>query len=184
MSRQYFADMLLDPPSTNFAPVSPIIATVETAMWASAQYAPISVGDIRAGKVYQCKAGGIYSPGSAATLTLTPRMGVSATPATNISLGASGAQTVPAGPAGSPWYLQFTLVIRSVGLAGANSIAFGNGFWVGSGVLLTAGSALVIPFGGASCSFDASVAQGFFMGWTMSVAGSCTPEWMTWQSLN
>lgn len=190
MSRQYFADVLLDPPVVNPAPTSPIVATTESAMWGnvagsnSGICCPINVGDARAGKIYQAKAGGIYSTAASGTLTITPRIGISATAATNITLGASGAQTVPVSVSGVPWYLQFTLVIRSIGLAGANSIAFGNGFFTGTGTVATAGTALSFAFGGTSCSFDASVQEALWMGWTLSVAGSCTPEWVTWQSLN
>lgn len=185
MSRQYFADVLLDPPTLNPLAAA-ITATVETALWPVALFTPINVGDIRPGKIYQCKAGGIYSTSaSASTLTITPRIGVSATAATNITLGASVAQTVPVSLTGVPWYLQFTLVIRTVGLAGANSTAMGNGFFVGQGTAATAGTANALAFGGTSASFDASVAEGIWIGWTLATnAGSCTPEWLTWQSLN
>lgn len=187
MSRQYFADLLLDPPLVNPAPTSPIVAITESAMWGNVAAAnsgiccPINVGDARAGKVYQAKAGGIWSTGASGTLTITPRIGISATAATNVTMGASVATTVPFSATGVPWYLQFTMLIRSIGLAGANSIAFGNGVFTASG--LTAGG-ISIAFGGTSCSFDASLQQALWMGWTLTTAGSCTPEWVTWQSLN
>lgn len=183
MSRQYFADVLLDPPTLNPLAAA-ITATSETALFPVALFTPISVGDIRPGKVYQLKCGGIYSTGSSGTLTITPRIGVSATASTNITLGASNAQTVPVSVSGQPWYLQFTLVIRTVGLAGANSTAMGTGFFNGVGTSATAGTALSPAFGGTSASFDASVAEGLWMGWTLTTAGSCTPEWLVWQSLN
>lgn len=183
MSRQYFADVIQEPPTLNPLAAA-ITATAETALWPVALFTPIAIGDIRAGKIYQCEAGGIYSTSTSGVLTITPRIGVSATAGTNITLGASGAQTVPVSVSGVPWYLKFTMVIRSVGLAGANSVAMGTGHFTGTGTVGTAGTALSFAFGGTSASFDASVAEGLWMGWTLSVAGSCTPEWLIWRSLN
>jgi hypothetical protein len=183
MSRQYFADVLLDPPTLNPLAAA-ITATSETALWPVSLFTPISVGDIRPGKVYQVKAGGIMSTTTSGTLIITPRIGVSATAATNITMGASVTQTVPVSLSGTAWYLQFTFVIRTVGLAGANSTCIGNGFLQGAGTAATAGSGLDVSFGGTSASFDASVAEGLWIGWTLSAAGSCTPEWLVWQSLN
>jgi hypothetical protein len=187
MSRQYFADVIQEPPTLNPL-ASAVVATVETQLWLPATFTPIASADIRAGKIYQCKAGGIYSTAATGALTITPRWGASATVATNITMGASGAQTVPASVSGVPWYLQFTMVVRTVGLAGLNSIVIGNGFFVGTGTVATAGTALSFAFGGTSATFDASagatVPAGLAIGWTLSVAGSVTPEWLTWQSLN
>ena len=178
MSRQYFADVLADPPLINPAPTSPITATTESAMWTPAQWTPLNIGDARAGKVYQLKAGGIWSTSSSAsTLTLTPRLALTAT---TPLLGTSAAQVPPVSLSGVPWYMQFTLVVRTIGLTGANSTCVGNGFFAGA----STAAAFVVPFGGTVASFDATAATGLWMGWTLSVAGSCTPEWMTWQSLN
>jgi hypothetical protein len=58
---------------------------------------------------------------------------------------------------------------------------------MGTGFFNTAGVAtqgLTFPFGGVSAAVDATIAQGLTIGWTLSVAGSVTPEWVTMQSLN
>jgi hypothetical protein len=180
MSRQYFMDTLVDPPLLN-PNASAITSTSETGLWPVALFSPIAVGDIKAGKIYKVSAGGIYSTSTSGTLTITPRIGTSTS---GITLGASGAQTVPVSVSGAPWYLEFTMVIRTVGLAGTNSTAMGNGFFTGTGTVATAGTALSFAMGGTSATFDASIAQGLFIGWTLSVAGSCTPEWVAFQSLN
>jgi hypothetical protein len=178
MSRQYFMDTLVDPPLVN--PSAAIVATTETQLWPTALFSPIAVGDIKAGKIYKVSAGGIYTTGASGTLVITPRIG---TTTSGIALGANTAVNVPVSLTNVPWYLEFTMVIRTVGLAGTNSTAIGNGFFVGSGAG-TVGTALSFAIGGTSATFDASIAEGLFMGWTLSVAGSCTPEWVVFQSFN
>lgn len=180
MSRQYFMNVDVEPPTLNPLAAA-ITATVETALYPTALFAPINSADIRAGKVYRLTAGGIYSTSSSGTLTLTPRIG---TTTGGITLGASVAQTVPVSLTNEAWLLDFTLVIRTVGLAGTNSTAIGSGHFSGGGAAATASSHCGIALGGTSASFDASIQQGMFMGWTLSVAGSCTPQWVVFQSLN
>ncbi len=179
MSRQYFADLLVDPPTLNPLAAA-ITATTETLLWPTALFTPIAVGDIRAGKVYKVTAGGIYTSSSSGTLVITPRIGTSIS---GITLGANTAVNVPVSLTNVPWFLELMVVIRTVGLAGTNSTAIGAGKFVGSGAG-TVGTALAFAFGGTSASFDASIAQGIAVGWTLSVPGSCTPQWATMQSLN
>jgi hypothetical protein len=179
MSRQYFMDTLVDPPLLNPLAAA-IVATTETALWPTALFSPINVGDIKAGKVYKVSAGGIYTTSTSGTLVITPRIGTSTS---GIALGANTAVNVPVSLTNVPWYLEFTMVIRTVGLAGTNSTAIGSGFFVGSGAG-TVGTALSFAIGGTSATFDASITQGLFMGWTLSVAGSCTPQWVLFQSMN
>jgi hypothetical protein len=179
MSRQYFADLPVEPPTLNPLAAA-IVATSETLLWPTALFSPINIGDLRAGKVYRLSAGGIWSTGASGSLTITPRIGTSTGGAT---LGASPAQTVPVSVTNAAWSLDFIVVVRSVGLAGANSTAIGSGRFIGS-----SGGAAVSPcsfaMGGTVATFDASIAEGLAMGWTLSVAGSCTPQWVTMQSLN
>jgi hypothetical protein len=179
MSRQYFADLLVDPPTLN-PNASAITATTESLLWPTALFSPINIGDIRPAKVYKVTAGGIYSSGASGTLTITPRVGTSTS---GITLGASAAYNVPVSLSNVPWFLELMVVIRTVGLAGTNSTAIGTGKFIGSATG-TVGTALAFAFGGTSASFDASIAQGIAVGWTLSVAGSCTPQWVTMQSLN
>src|SRR5258705_7657125 len=146
MSRQYFMDTLVEPPTLNPLAAA-ITATVETALWPTALFSPINIGDCRAGKVYKLTAGGIYSTGASGTLILTPRVG---TTTSGITLGASVTQTVPVSLTNEAWYLEFTLVIRTVGLAGTNSTAMGSGFFQGGGVAATASSGCDVVMGGTS----------------------------------
>ena len=179
MSRQYFEDLLVDPPTLNPLATA-IVATTETQLWPAASYTPINIGDIRPGKVYKVQAGGIMSTSTSGTLIITPRIGLLVA---GITMGANAAVNVPVSLTGVPWFLDFTCIIRTVGLAGVNSTAIGNGRFVGPGTGAV-GTALSFAFGGTSATFDASIAEGLTFGWTLSVAGSCTPEWVTMQSLN
>jgi hypothetical protein len=178
MSRQYFEDTLVDPPLANLTAIS---ATTETVLWPVAQYSPINIGDMRAGKIYKVSAGGIYSTGASGTLILTPRFGTSTA---GITMGANAADTVPVSMTNVPWFLEFVCVMRTIGLAGTNSTVIGTGKFIGSTLGATAGIAHAFSFGGTSATVDATIAQGLAIGWTLSVAGSVTPEWVTMQSLN
>ncbi len=178
MSRQYFADLLVDPPTLN--PAAPISATVETSLWPAPLFSPIAVGDIKAGKVYKVTAGGIYSTSTSGTLIITPRVGQGTA---GITLGANAAVNVPVSLTNVPWFLELYVVIRTVGLAGSNSTAIGSGTFTGS-ASSAVGTSLGFAIGGTLATFDASITEGINVGWTLSVAGSCTPQWVTMQSLN
>lgn len=179
MSRQYFADMLAEPPTAN---LTAVVAVVETGLWNVAQYTPIQGGDARDRKVYEITAGGIVSTAATGTLTITPRFG---TTTGGLSLGASGAQTVPASLANVAWELKFRLIVRAVGAPGANSTIVGTGSYSMPGTLATAGSGMNVNFGGTIVTTaDLSVASGIFIGWTLSVAGSVTPQYVYIQSPN
>ena len=178
MSRQYFQDTLADPPLAN---LTAVVATTETALWPAAQFSPINVGDMKAGKIYKLSAGGIWTTNTSGTLIITPRFGQSATIGSNITLGASATMTPTFSMTNVPWYLELTCIIRTIGLIGANSTAMGTGFFTTAGV---ATQGLTFAFGGVSAAVDATIAQGLVIGWTLSVAGSVTPEWVTMQSLN
>jgi hypothetical protein len=175
MSRQYFMDMPVDPPTLN-PNASALVSTSEEALWPSPIWSPIPIGDCRPGKAYKVSAGGILTTSaSASTLILTPRIGISV--GAGITMGANAAVTVTASLTGVPWYLEYVTVIRTVGVGGAaNSTAIGNGVFSGGGV--------IFPFGGTSATFEADIAMGIVIGKTLSVAGSVTPEWVTFQSLN
>ena len=179
MSRQYFEDTLVDPPTLNPLAAA-IVATTETQLWPAASYSPINVGDIRPGKIYKVSAGGILSTNTTGTLIITPRIGLTVA---GITMGANAAVTVPVSLTAQPWMLDFMCIIRTVGLAGVNSTCIGNGRFVGPATGAV-GTALSFAFGGVSATFDASIASGLTFGWTLSVAGSVTPEWVTMQSLN
>jgi hypothetical protein len=181
MSRQYFEDLIIDPPVANLTAVT---ATVETGLWNVAQFSPIHAFDAYkgVGKIYRLMAGGIFSTAAAAsTLTITPRVG---TTTAGITLGASIAQTVVASLTNEPWFLHSVWVVRTTGAPGANSTVMGTGLWNGGGAAATAASNNTVAFGGTSATCDLSIETGIFIGWTLTVAGSVTPMWVTMQSLN
>jgi hypothetical protein len=79
--------------------------------------------------------------------------------------------------------MEFNLVCRTLGAAGANSTFIGSGFFI-TGSTGTAGTAVAVSFGGTSASADYTVATGLFIGWTLSAAGTVTPQYVHWQSMN
>lgn len=178
MSRQYFADLLCDPPIANLTAVT---ATTETGLWNVPNFSPINANDARPGKIYRLTAGGILSTSTSGTLIITPRFG---TTTGGVTLGASVTQTVPVSLTNVPWRMQFDLVCRTVGAPGANSTVIGTGEFVSAGTAATAGNAFALAFGGTSGTVDLSTASGLFIGWTLSVAGTVTPQYVVMQSLN
>src|SRR5207249_1376902 len=124
MSRQYFADVLVDPP---IASGSALVSTAEEGLWAATDFTRIAANDCRPGKIYEVCAGGLITWASTGTLTFTPRMGLLISSPT---LGVSTvAQTTPGILTNAPWSLTFRCVIRTVGAAGANSTAIGTGWF-------------------------------------------------------
>jgi hypothetical protein len=175
-SRQYFMDTLTEPPLANLTAVT---ATTITALWSAATYTPLAAYDAnRPGKTYRLCAGGIVSTSTSGTLIITPNVGVATGGAT---MGASVTQTVPVSLTNVAWYLEMQIVIRTTGTSGT---CIGTGFFNSAGAAATAGNAWVLAFGGTSATIDTTIANGFTIGWTLSVAGSVTPQWVTWQSLN
>ena len=171
-------DTLVDPPIANLAA---IVATTETALWNVPAFSPIAPNDCRAGKIYKVTAGGIITTGASGTLTMTPRFGLTVA---GVTMGASIAQTVPVSLTNVPWELSFTAVCRTVGAPGANSTVIGTGTFSMAGTAATAGSGMNVNFGGTSATVDVSIATGVCIGWTLSVAGSVTPQYVFIQSLN
>jgi hypothetical protein len=179
VARQYFQDTLVDPPSANLTAVT---ATTETALWSVPIWTPVNAGDARAGKMYRVTAYGIMSTGASGTLTITPRWG---TTTGGNTLGASVAQTVPINLSAVPWYLQFDLTFRTIGTAASTSTCVGGGFFRSAGAAATSGSSLGLTMGGTIVTTaDTTTAQGIFIGWTLSVAGTVTPMSAFIQALN
>jgi hypothetical protein len=183
MSRQYFEDVPFgDVPIANLTAVT---ATTETILW-NQQFTTVPANDARAGKVYRLTAGGILSTGASGTLIITPRWGNGITGTT---LGASVTQTVPINLTAVPWFMTAIVTVRTVGAPGANSTVMLNGSFQSAGTAATAGNAFVLAFGGTSGTVDLSTTGtattgGIVIGWTLSVAGSCTPQQVVWQSVN
>lgn len=183
MSRQYFEDLIIDPPVAN---ITPTISTAETTLWNVPQFSPIHAFDAYkgVGKVFRLMAGGIYTTSTVApTLILTPRVG---TTTSGITLGASVTQTLPASLTNEAWMLHSLWVVRTLGAPGANSTMIGTGSWQGGGAAATAGSGPQICFGGTSATCDLSVETGIFLGatWSTTATNAMTIHWITMQSLN
>lgn len=178
MSRQYFQDTLVDPPIANLAA---IVATTETALWNAANYTPIAANDCRPGKIYKVTAGGIMSFAATGTLIITPRFGLTTG---GVTMGPNVvAVTTPGATTAHPWTLEFNVICRTVGAPGANSTVIGTGTFI-TGTPGAAGAAVAVSFGGTSATVDVSIATGITIGWTLSVAGTVTPQYAFIQSLN
>lgn len=172
-SRQYFMDVLAEPPLAN---LTALTATTIEALWAAATYTPLSAYDAnRPGKIYVIRAGGIMSFAATGSLTITPNVGTATGGAT---LGASNARTSPGTTTNAPWFLEMSLVVRTVGSSGTV---------IGVGTYNTQGTATLdisVTFGGTSATLDTTAASGITIGKTLSVAGSVTTQFVIWQSAN
>jgi hypothetical protein len=178
MGRQLFPDgPYLDPQVANGTALT---ATTAEALWLGAQYTPVWANEPKAGKIYVLKAGGIISTAASGTLTLIPQYGVLG----GTTLGSSVAQTVVPSLTNVPWFLEFTLVFRTIGAAGANSTCIGTGFFNAGGAAATAGSTIGLTFGGTSATVDATINSGITISKTLSVAGSMTTQYAFITPLN
>ena len=179
MSRQYFADTLTEPVNAAY---STITATTETVLIPTA-LTPISANEPRAGKMYELTVGGTFTSGASGTMIITPRYGLVIG---GTSLGASPTQTVVPSITTAPFLYRCLLVIRSIGLPGANSTVVCSGKWESGGAIATQSSQTSVQHSttGAAISVDTSVAAGLWIGLTVSVAPSIIPQWHIWRSLN
>jgi len=173
MGRQLFQDgPYIDP---QVASGTALVATTAEALWIGATFTPIFANDPKAGKIYTIKAGGILSTGASGTLILVPQYGVLG----GTTLGTSQTVTVPINMTNVPWRLEFDLVFRTIGAAGANSTCIGTGTFTTAPFTSApaAGIACVIPFGGTSASVDATINSAITFSKTLSVAGSVTVQY-------
>jgi hypothetical protein len=182
VARQYLQDgPYIDPPVS--APLSANTATTAVDCWTGATYTPIYANDPKAGKIYVVQAGGIISTGGSGTITFTPWYGTSS----GVALGASGAQTVTPSITNVPWFMEFYLVFRTIGAAGANSTVTCTGKWGCTGAVATAASNNTICFGSTSTtstSVDATLNKDITIQKTLSVAGSWSTNWVYIYSIN
>jgi len=139
---------------------------VETNLWVPAIWSPIPGNDMQAGKVYKHDSGGILSTSSAAPTSLwTPRVGQSATPASNVTMGASTAVTMTASLSNVPWFSTFTFTIRALGLAASGGTGTGNGFIVIGDLTTTAAKVQSIGATVAT-TIDNTAATGYILSQT------------------
>jgi hypothetical protein len=152
---------------------------VETNLWTQTIWTPIPA-TMRAGAVYQGNAGGVLGTSSAApTATWTPRVGISATPSSNVTMGATTAATMIASLAAVPWGWTFTFTIRALGLAASGASGTGNGMiWIGG---LTTAVGVVQSMGGTVAStIDNTITNALILSntWgTNAAANTVTAQW-------
>lgn len=173
MGRQLFQDgPYVD---THVASGSALVSTSAEALWIAATFTPIFANDPKAGKIYCVRAGGILSTAGSGTLILIPQYGALG----GTTLGTSQTVTVPINMANVAWRLEFDLIFRVIGAAGANSTCIGTGFLITAPFTSApaAGLSCVIPFGGTSASVDATINSGVTISKTLSVAGSVTTQY-------
>jgi hypothetical protein len=162
-----------------------ITGTAETAMFSVAQYSGFAANQLRAGQIWHLTAFGVCdTPGaSQGNITITPRFGTSTS---GTSLGASAATALAASATNAPWRLEYDLVVRDVGNAGANSAVAGSGMFNAAVALIAASTGPSFVFGStADVSVDLSVASGLFIGVTMGHASDAmTTMGVMLESLN
>ena len=172
-----------DFPPASFTAVT--ASATETNLWTPNIWTPIPANDMRAGKIYKVSFGGVFtSTGTQGVLTWTPRAGQSATPSSNVTLGASNATAPPASLTGQAWHGEFTLGIRSLGLAASGATGTGNGFVVVQGAAAATGVMYVMG-GTVAATIDNTTASGLIVSLTISVASqSYTCQWTALRSYN
>jgi hypothetical protein len=161
--------------------------TVETNLWDPALWAPIPALDMKPGKVYQVEFGGVMGTTATPTIAWRARCGINnAAPPTGTDLGISPTTTLGTFAA-QPFYGEFQLVVRSLGITAAGASVTGNGF----AVMPHAAAATATPhavFGGAvPTTIDDKVAQGLGVSitWgTSNASNTLTPQWNFFRSLN
>lgn len=169
-------------PSANPSSFTAVSTNVETNLWTPAIWTPIPANDMQTGKVYEHKSGGIFSTSSAApTHVWTPRVGQSATPASNITMGASTASTMIASLTNVPWFSQFTFAIRALGLAASGCTATGNGFVVIGGI--TTATGVVQSIGSTvATTLDNTAATGYILSSTWGTSQASNTLQCQWVS--
>lgn len=169
-----FASVVGQPAANPASHTAVNTTTSETNLWVPGIWTPIPANDMVTGKVYKIEAGGIFSTSSAApTAVWTPRCGQSATPASNITLGATTASTMIASLNNVPWYWTFTLAMRALGLAASGATGTGNGFTVIGG--LTTALGVVQSMGSTvAATLDNTAATGLILSitWQTSAAAN------------
>lgn len=170
MARQLFQDgPYVDAPVANLGTLS---ATTIEDIWAGITWTPIFANDAKAGKIYCVRAGGTISL-TGGTAIITPQWGPAGT-----TLGVSltqGTVTI----AITAWYLQFDLVFRTIGAAGANSTCIGSGFLhMAGGVSSGTANPNTITFGGTSASVDSTINGNLTIRKTLSTTNSMIPQFV------
>lgn len=176
MGRQLFTDgPYIDP---NVANLTTLTATTIEDMWAGITWTPIFANDAKAGKVYHVRAGGTISL-TGGTAIITPQWGPAGTTmGVSLTVGTVTA-TIAA------WYLNFDVVFRVIGAAGANSTCIGTGLMAfNGGVVSGTANPNLIVFGGTSASVDSTINGNITIRKTLSATNSVIPQFVYIHSIN
>lgn len=176
MGRQLFTDgPYIDPPVAN---LTTLTSTSIEDLWAGITWTPIFANEAKAGRIYRVQAGGTISL-TGGTAIITPQWGPAGT-----TLGVSlTVGTVTATIAA--WWLEFTLVFRTIGAAGANSTCIGTGFMAfNGGVVSGTANPNMIVFGGTSASVDTTINGNVTIRKTLSATNSVIPQYVFGHWLN
>lgn len=180
MARQYFPDITGE---VQLARPTALVSTSIEDLWPAALYTPIPAFDMQAvGRIYELKAGGIWSTGASGTLIITPTL-------TNggIALGVSQTQTVPISMTAVPWMMEATLVTRAPETtAGGTGTVICVGMFRSGGLTTNAspGGSINLGFGGTAASPVIDVATSLRIQKTLSVAGSMSTDYAYLKRLN
>lgn len=155
--------------------------TTETNLWDPGLWGLIPAFDMRPGKAYTVKFGGVMGTTATPTVVWRARCGTNnSAPPTGTDLGLSPTVTLGTFTA-QPFYGEFTMIIRSIGVAASGTTLTGNGYVN----MCAAAAATVVPstaFGGAvPTTVDDTVAQGLGVSITWgasSASNTLTPQWM------
>lgn len=184
MTRQTFASMTGadGPPASHTAVAN---TTTRTNLWVPALWTYIPAMEPKPGMQHVLRAGGIISTTGTPTLVVNPTYGQSATPASNVALGATTTWTLGT-LTNAPWYAEFVLSWRQLGIAASGATCTGNGFIVVGGAAGAVGQS--VPMGGTVVtSADHTTAQGLVLDVTWSAASASntiTAQWTSLQTLN
>lgn len=181
MAKQGFASTDLRDAATANLKAAINTTTTETNLWDPGLWGLIPAFDMRPGKCYTVKFGGVMGTTGTPTIVWTARCGTNnSAPPTGTTLGASPTVTLGTITA-QPFYGEFTMIVRSIGVAAAGATVTGNGF----ACMPAAAAATVVPqtpFGGAvPTTIDDTVNQGLGVSiiWgASSASNTLTPQWM------
>jgi hypothetical protein len=184
MSKQTFvsADVSDFPPASHTAVGNTV---TRTNLWVPGIWTPIPALDVRAGKTYHLRCGGIISATAAPTIIFNPTFGSSTTPGSNVALGASTTFAVGT-VTNAAWYAEFIVGFRQIGVAASGATATGNGIVVISGAAAAISQVVVIG-STVPTNIDQTTTQGMCLDvtWgTAAVGNTITAQWTFLQSCN
>jgi len=181
-----FTGSYVELPPATFTAVSSF--TSEVNLWTLPNiWSYIPLGNMRNGAAFECRGGGIYSTAATAptTTNMFARVGVSATPSSNVLMGQTATFAWANAVSNQGWYFQYTFVVRTMSLATAGASGTGNGFAIfGSPASVVAALAFT---GAAVTTLDNTIANGFMLSVSAATAAASTTlttQWIALRQLN